>query len=76
MKMAQMRERMRQKSEKKKAEKEAELLRQKSLQDVKPLTDEQLEELIFSIDGDKPEKTMRNTNTQGNKKKKKKGKKK
>ena len=76
MKMAQMRERMRKKSEQKKAEKEAELLRQKSLQDVKPLTDEQLEELIFSIDGDKPEKTMRNTNTQGNKKKKKKGKKK
>ena len=76
MKMAQMRERMKMKSEQKKAEKEAELLRHKKLQDVKPLTDEQLEELIFSIDGDKPEKTMRNTNTQGNKKKKKKGKKK
>ena len=41
--------------------------------DPKPLTEAELEELVFSIEGDKPEKTMRNVGeNKSNKKKKKK----
>ena len=76
MKMAQMKERALQKSAQKKAEMEAERIRVANLPEVKQLTEQELEELIFSIDGDKPEKTMRNSNNNGQKKKKKKGKKK
>jgi len=76
MKMAQMKERALQKSAQKKAEMEAERIRVANLPEVKQLTEQELEELIFSIDGDKPEKTMRTSNNNGQKKKKKKGKKK
>ncbi len=76
MKMAQMKERALQKSAQKKADMEAERIRVANLPEVKQLTEQELEELIFSIDGDKPEKTMRNSNNNGQKKKKKKGKKK
>ena len=55
---------------------EAERIRVANLPEVKQLTEQELEELIFSIDGDKPEKTMRTSNNNGQKKKKKKGKKK
>ena len=71
-KIAQMKERMMQKQ----TQKQAEQLRLQGLPDVKPLTSEELEQLIYSIEGDKPEKTMRTSNNQPNKKKKKKGKKK
>jgi hypothetical protein len=76
MKMAQMKERALQKSAQKKADMEAERIRVANLPEVKQLTEQELEELIFSIDGDKPEKTMRTSNNNGQKKKKKKGKKK
>ena len=75
-KMAQMKERALQKSAQKKADMEAERIRVANLPEVKQLTEQELEELIFSIDGDKPEKTMRTSNNNGQKKKKKKGKKK
>ena len=75
-KIAQMKERMMQKQTQKQAEQSAEQLRLQGLPDVKPLTSEELEQLIYSIEGDKPEKTMRTSNNQPNKKKKKKGKKK
>jgi hypothetical protein len=75
-KIAQMKERMIQKQTQKQAEQSAEQLRLQGLPDVKPLTSEELEQLIYSIEGDKPEKTMRTSNNQPNKKKKKKGKKK
>ncbi len=76
MKMAQMKERALQKSAQKKADMEAERIRVANIPEVKQFTEQELEELIFSIDGDKPEKTMRNSNNNGQKKKKKKGKKK
>jgi len=75
-KIAQMKERMMQKQTQKQSQKQAEQLRLQGLPDVKPLTSEELEQLIYSIEGDKPEKTMRTSNNQPNKKKKKKGKKK
>ena len=76
MKMAQMKERMKQRSAEKQSAQEAERIRLQNLPEVKPLSNEELEELVFSIEGDKPEKTMRGGNNQTNKKKKKKGKKK
>lgn len=75
-KIAQMKERMMQNQTKKQAEQAAEQLRLQGLPEVKPLSSEELEQLIYSIEGDKPEKTMRTSNNQPNKKKKKKGKKK
>jgi hypothetical protein len=75
-KIAQMKERMMQKQTQKQAEQSAEQLRLQGLPEVKPLSSEELEQLIYSIEGDKPEKTMRTSNNQPNKKKKKKGKKK
>jgi hypothetical protein len=73
-KVAQMKERMAQKQSQKQSAQLAEQLRLQSLPEVKPLTSEELEQLVYSIEGDKPEKTMRNPNTKP--KKKKKGKKK
>lgn len=48
-----------------------------NLPPVKPLTEDELEQLVFSIEGEKPEKSMRNDNPgkSSTKKKKKKGKK-
>jgi len=48
-----------------------------SLPPTKQLTDAEMEELVFSIEGDKPEKSMRTDKpvNSSNKKKKKKGKK-
>jgi hypothetical protein len=45
---------------------------------TKPLTEAELEQLVFSIEGEKPEKSMRGAGgeNKSNKKKKKKGKKK
>ncbi|MDC1321468.1 hypothetical protein N8261_05845 [Flavobacteriaceae bacterium] len=76
MKMAQMKERMKQRGTEKQAAQEAERVRLQNLPEVKQLSNKELEELVFSIEGDKPEKTMRDGNNQTNKKKKKKGKKK
>jgi len=76
MKVAQMKERMK----KKMTEKQKEQQKQAELANVPrppPMTTEEIDELIFSIEGEKPEKTERNNNNNNNnnKKKKKKGKK-
>lgn len=81
MKKAETREHMLQKTNLKREEMEKIRLEQQKLANMPPtqqLTDAEMEELIFSIEGDKPEKTMRidkTVNTSTNKKKKKKGKK-
>jgi hypothetical protein len=75
VKLAQMKEKMKMKGAQKQAEQEAERIRIANLPPTIPMTDAQIEELIFSIEGDKPEKTMRcenNTSTDKKKKKKKK----
>lgn len=75
VKLAQMKEQMKMKGAQKQAEQEAERIRIANLPPNIPMTDAQIEELIFSIEGDKPEKTMRcenNTSTDKKKKKKKK----
>ena len=75
VKLAQMKEKMKMKGAQKQAEQEAERIRIANLPPNIPMTDAQIEELIFSIEGDKPEKTMRcenNTSTDKKKKKKKK----
>lgn len=74
MKVAKMKERIRQKS----LEKQNQQIIQSNIPDRPPMTDAEIEELVFSIEGDKPEKTQRNqgNNNNNNKKKKKKGKKK
>ena len=75
MKIAKMKERIRQKS----LEKQNQQIIQSNIPDRPPMTDAEIEELVFSIEGDKPEKTQRtqgNNNNNNNKKKKKKGKKK
>ena len=72
MKIAKMKERIRQKS----LEKQNQQIIQSNIPDRPPMTDAEIEELVFSIEGDKPEKTLRNTNNQPKKKKKKKGNKK
>lgn len=75
IKLAQMKERIKQKSAEKQKEKEhQEFLN--SLPKPPPMTDAQIEELVFSIEGEKAEKSDRNGNKDNNKKKKKKGKKK
>lgn len=76
MKMAQMKERMKHRGAQKQAEKDVESQRLSNLSPAKEMSNSELEELIFSIEGDKPEKTLRNTNNQPKKKKKKKGNKK
>ena len=76
IKIAQMKERIKQKSlEKQKEREHQEYLN--SLPKPPPMTDAQIEELVFSIEGEKAEKSERNpNNNNNNKKKKKKGKKK
>ena len=66
-----------QKSVQKKLEMAQEQERIANLPPVKPLTEDELEQLIFSIEGEKPEKSMRTNSPvkSSNKKKKKKGKK-
>ena len=76
MKVAQMKERMAQKKAQQQQQQQKEQLRLQNLPDTKPLTSEELEQLVYSIEGEKPEKTMRNPNTKPKKKKKGKGKKK
>ena len=74
LKKAQMKERMLQKSQQRREEKEK--LKNTTVQLPTPtnLTDAEIEELTFSIQGSKPEKSMRNNNeNKSNKKKKKKG---
>jgi hypothetical protein len=74
-KVAQMKERIRQKS----LEKQNQQIIQSNIPDRPPMTDAEIEEIVFSIEGDKPEKTQRNqenNNNNNNKNKKKKGKKK
>lgn len=75
IKVAQMKERIKQKSLEKQKEKEHQDFLN-SLPKPPPLTEAELEELVFSIEGEKPEKSERNGNNNNNKKKKKKGKKK
>jgi hypothetical protein len=70
MKRAQMKERMMKKAEQKRAEQEEEKKRQ-AMPQPKPLTEAELEELVFSIEGDKPEKSVRPNKNNKNKKKKK-----
>jgi hypothetical protein len=75
LKVAQMKERMK----KKMAEKEKEQQKQVETANVPrppPMTTEEIDELIFSIEGEKPEKTERNNNNNNNNNKKKKKKKK
>ena len=74
---AAMMNRANQKSTQKKMEIAQERERIENLPHVKPLTEAELEELVYSIEGDKPEKSMRSDNSgkSNNKKKKKKSKK-
>lgn len=73
IKVEQMKERVRQKAIQKQKEKEAHEAYMNSLPPAVPMTNEEIEQLVFSIEGDKPEKTQRSDIP---KKKKKKGKKK
>ena len=81
MKQMENKEKMLQRANIKRAEMEKIKLEQQKMAALPPpptkqLTDQEMEELVFSIEGDKPEKSMRNdkpTNN-SNKKKKKKGK--
>lgn len=73
IKLAQMKERIKQKAAQKQKEKEE----TEKIPHAPPMTDAQIEELVFSIEGEKPEKSERNgNNNNNNNKKKKKGKKK
>jgi len=81
LKRAQMKERIIKKSEQKRQEQELEkqrLAHLASLPKPPPLTEAELEQLVFSIEGEKPEKSMRGAGgeNKSNKKKKKKRKKK
>lgn len=77
IKLAQMKERIRQKTLHKQKEDREHQEYLKSLPPAPPMTDAQIEELVFSIEGEKAEKSERNgNNNNNNKKKKKKGKKK
>ena len=75
IKLAQMKERIRQKTLQKQKEDREHQEYLNSLPPAPPMTDAQIEELVFSIEGEKAEKSERNGNN-NNKKKKKKGKKK
>jgi hypothetical protein len=69
-----MKERMNEKAEKNRIELQLEKNRLQSLPQSVPLTDKELEELVFSIEGEKAEKSVRPTtdlNKNKNKKKKK-----
>ena len=74
IKVEQMKERIRQKTMQKQKEKEAHEAYMNSLPPTVPMSNEEIEQLVFSIEGNKPEKTQRSDVP--NKKKKKKGKKK
>ena len=77
IKLAQMKERIRQKTTQKQKEDREHQEYLNSLPPAPPMTDAQIEELVFSIEGEKAEKSERNgNNNNNNKKKKKKGKKK
>ena len=74
MKSAELREKMKKnsmrKAEQQKKEREMEAERLANLPPQKELTEAELEQLVFSIEGEKPEKTMRTTNKKNKKKKK------
>jgi len=76
MKVEQMKERIRQKTIQKQKEKEAHDAYMNSLPPTVPMSNEEIEQLVFSIEGDKPEKTQRSDVPNKKKKKKGKGKKK
>ena len=81
LKRAEMKERMFKKGEQRRQEQELEkqrLAHLASLPKPPPLTEAELEQLVFSIEGEKQEKSMRGVGgeNKSNKKKKKKGKKK
>ena len=74
MKKAQMREKALQRATVRQAELEQIKKQQQMMAELPPtkqLTEAELEELVFSIEGDKPEKSMRNDNTANKNKKKK-----
>jgi len=82
MKKAENREAMMNRANQKSVQKKLEMAQEQSrlanLPPVKPLTEDELEQLIFSIEGEKPEKSMRTdipVKSSNKKKKKKKGKK-
>jgi len=81
MKKAENREAMMQRANQKSIQKKLEMAQEQArlanLPPVKPLTEDELEQMIFSIEGEKPEKSMRTDIPvkSSNKKKKKKGKK-
>jgi hypothetical protein len=74
MKSAELREKMKKnsmrKAEQQKKERDMESERLANLPPQKELTEAELEQLVFSIEGEKPEKTMRTTNKKNKKKKK------
>jgi hypothetical protein len=70
-----MKERMNEKADKRRIEIQQEKERLQSLPPAVPLTDKELEELVFSIEGEKAEKSVRPTADLKKNKKKKKGKK-
>jgi hypothetical protein len=70
-----MKERMNEKADKRRIEMQLEKDRLQSLPQSVPLTDKELEELVFSIEGEKAEKSVRPTTNSNKNKKKKKGKK-
>jgi hypothetical protein len=73
IKVAQMKERIKKKTEQKRKEQKEHEANLKSLPPATQMTNEEIEQLVFSIEGDKPEKSQRSDNP--NKKKKKKNKK-
>ena len=74
MKSAELKEKMKKnsmrKAEQQKKERDMESERLANLPPQKELTEAELEQLVFSIEGEKPEKTMRTTNKKNKKKKK------
>ena len=70
-----MKQRMNEKAEKRRLEIQQENDRLQSLPPAVPLTEKELEELIYSIEGEKAEKSIRPTSELKKNKKKKKGKK-
>lgn len=70
MKLAQMKERVREKAAKKHKDNEIDNERLRNLPPTKPLTETELEELVFSIEGEKAEKSARTSSSNKNKKKK------
>lgn len=76
MKKAQMKEGMLKRAAQKAAQTKIDMAKESermaNLPPSKPLTEEELEQLVFSIEGDKPEKTLRSDKSGNNDKKKKK----